>query len=107
MLADGEGFEPSVPFSTHAFQACTIDHSVTHPERSTNIVAAVYDRRINFPGLTERRAATDSELKPAEQFVERQLDADEKFAEVRVLRAHRIKTHFVNDCLNLKRVARK
>ena len=32
-LADGEGFEPSVPFwSTHAFQACTIDHSVTHPE---------------------------------------------------------------------------
>ena len=30
-LADGEGFEPSVPFGTHAFQACTIDHSVTHP----------------------------------------------------------------------------
>ena len=33
MLADGEGFEPSVPFwGTHAFQACTIDHSVTHPK---------------------------------------------------------------------------
>ena len=31
-LADGEGFEPSVPCGTHAFQACTIDHSVTHPK---------------------------------------------------------------------------
>src|SRR6266568_3670722 len=29
--ADGGGFEPPVPFSTHAFQACTINHSVTHP----------------------------------------------------------------------------
>jgi hypothetical protein len=36
-LADGEGFEPSVPFwGTHAFQACTIDHSVTHPDGSRN-----------------------------------------------------------------------
>ena len=30
-LADGGGFEPPVSFPTHAFQACTIDHSVTHP----------------------------------------------------------------------------
>ena len=30
-VADGRGFEPRVPFGTHAFQACTIDHSVTHP----------------------------------------------------------------------------
>jgi hypothetical protein len=29
--ADGGGFEPPVPFGTHAFQACTIDRSVTHP----------------------------------------------------------------------------
>ena len=29
---DGGGFEPPVPFGTHAFQACTINHSVTHPE---------------------------------------------------------------------------
>jgi hypothetical protein len=28
---DGGGFEPPVPFGTHAFQACTINHSVTHP----------------------------------------------------------------------------
>src|SRR5271156_625871 len=33
--ADGEGFEPSVPFwSTHAFQACPIDHSGTRPSSS-------------------------------------------------------------------------
>ena len=30
-VADGRGFEPRVPFGTHAFQACTIDRSVTHP----------------------------------------------------------------------------
>ncbi len=29
--ADGWGFEPPVPFGTHAFQACTINRSVTHP----------------------------------------------------------------------------
>ena len=29
--SDGGGFEPPVPFGTHAFQACTIDRSVTHP----------------------------------------------------------------------------
>jgi hypothetical protein len=31
IMADGRGFEPRVPFGTHAFQACTIDRSVTHP----------------------------------------------------------------------------
>src|SRR6516165_6394244 len=34
-VADGGGFEPPVPFGTHAFQACTINHSVTHPEQSS------------------------------------------------------------------------
>ena len=29
---DGGGFEPPVPYGTHALQACTINHSVTHPE---------------------------------------------------------------------------
>jgi hypothetical protein len=33
---DGGGFEPPVPFGTHAFQACTINHSVTHPEQSSS-----------------------------------------------------------------------
>jgi hypothetical protein len=31
LVADGGGFEPPVPFGTHAFQACKIDRSVTHP----------------------------------------------------------------------------
>ncbi len=30
-LADGGGFEPPMPFSIHAFQACALDHSATHP----------------------------------------------------------------------------
>ena len=30
-IAEREGFEPSVPFSTHDFQSCTFGHSVTAP----------------------------------------------------------------------------
>ena len=55
MTADGEGFEPSVPCGTHAFQACTIDRSVTHPVERAIIVAAVYDRRMRFSALIQRR----------------------------------------------------
>ena len=29
--AEKAGFEPAVPCSTHAFQACSIDHSDTSP----------------------------------------------------------------------------
>ena len=32
--AEGEGFEPSVPFSTHDFQSCTFGHSVIPPKRA-------------------------------------------------------------------------
>ena len=81
--ADGRGFEPLVPCGTHAFQACTIDRSVTHP----------LDRQ--------------SKLQPAKQFVERQLNADEKFAEVGVFGAHRIKAHLINNGFDLKGVARE
>ncbi len=35
VLADGGGFEPPVPFGTHALQACTINRSVTHPSQSS------------------------------------------------------------------------
>ena len=43
-VADGEGFEPSVPFwSTHAFQASPFDHSGTHPFRDARQVAGVQD----------------------------------------------------------------
>src|SRR5471032_2903061 len=33
-MADGQGFEPWLPFGKHAFQACALDHSATHPCRS-------------------------------------------------------------------------
>src|SRR5439155_27129395 len=82
-MADGRGFEPRVPFGTHAFQACTIDRSVTHPK----------DRR--------------SKLQSSEQFVERQLNADVKFAKVCVLRADWIETHLIDDRLDLKCIARE
>ena len=38
--ADGGGFEPPVPFGTHALQACTINHSVTHPSESSSSFAS-------------------------------------------------------------------
>ena len=47
------------------------------------------------------------QLQPAEQFIERQLNADKKFTKIRVLRANWIKTHFVNDFLNLESIARE
>src|SRR5262249_25584654 len=31
VVAEREGFEPSVPFSTHDFQSCTFGHSITPP----------------------------------------------------------------------------
>ena len=31
-LAVREGFEPSMPFDIHAFQACSFDHSDTSPD---------------------------------------------------------------------------
>ncbi len=103
-LADGRGFEPLVPFGTHAFQACTIDRSVTHP--GLFALAVVHDRRLFSLGA-HRAPLQLSKLQASEQFVERQLNADEKLAEVRVFRAHRIETHLINDRFDLKGVARK
>ena len=31
IFAESEGFEPSVPFVTHAFQACALDHYANSP----------------------------------------------------------------------------
>src|SRR5207237_10524475 len=55
----------------------------------------------------EHQHEQELQLQAAEQFVERQLNADKKFTEIRVLRAHPIKTHFVNDFLNLESIARE
>ena len=47
------------------------------------------------------------QLQAPEQFVEWQLNTDVEFAEVGVLGADRIEAHFVNDRLDLERIARK
>ena len=36
-FAEREGFEPSVPCGTHAFQACSIGHSDTSPGNGVRI----------------------------------------------------------------------
>ena len=45
------------------------------------------------------------QLQPSEQFIERQLNADKKFAEICILSTHSIETHFVDDFLDLESVS--
>src|ERR1700732_81352 len=47
-ISDGEGFEPSVPCGTHAFQACPIDRSGTHPMSGQDIEANRQVLQLNF-----------------------------------------------------------
>src|SRR5438034_7431003 len=57
--------------------------------------------------MKNERKRKSLQLQAPEQFVERQLDADIKFAEVRVLGTDWIESHFMNDGFDLKRVARE
>jgi hypothetical protein len=68
--SDGGGFEPPVPFGTHAFQACTINHSVTHPEQSSSSSES-YSRLVQAYTPRLRGRGRLSELQAPEQFVER------------------------------------
>src|SRR5205823_8854562 len=47
------------------------------------------------------------QLQSAEQFIERQLNADEEFSKIRVVGTDFIEAHFVDDLLDLASVARK
>src|SRR5207248_6270679 len=47
------------------------------------------------------------QLQAPEQVIERQLNADEEFSEIRVVGTDAIKAHFVDDFLDLESVARK
>jgi hypothetical protein len=44
---DGGGFEPPVPFGTHALQACTINRSVTHPFQSLLVLVIVLGSKVD------------------------------------------------------------
>ena len=52
-VADGGGFEPPLPCGKHAFQACAIDHSATHPKLSTCRCV----EKTNAPDFAERNSA--------------------------------------------------
>src|SRR5207302_10528250 len=77
-------------------QSTALSPILSNPARNRNLI-----RSIDYEHEHELQ------LQPAEQFIERQLNADKKFTKIRVLRAHGIKTHFVNDFFDLERVARK
>lgn len=60
-MADGGGFEPPVSFPTHAFQACTIDRSVTHPlllRRKTGFFSSLRRARKSSRGRVVARLGT-------------------------------------------------
>ena len=82
-MADGQGFEPWLPFGKHAFQACALDHSATHPETRAQ-------------SCNRRNSSSSGSC-----------SADVKFAEVRVDRAHWIETHLINDRFDLNGVVRE
>ena len=77
-------------------QSTALSPILSNPARNRNRI-----RSIDYEDEHELQ------LQPAEQFIERQLNADKKFTKIRVLRAHSIKTHFVNDFLNLESIARE
>ena len=52
--AEREGFEPSVPFSTHDFQSCTFGHSVTAPKLA---VHTIYNPAPSSLGHRSKRVA--------------------------------------------------
>src|SRR2546430_16452014 len=74
---DGGGFEPPVPFGTHAFQACTINHSVTHP----SVAVVPY----NIGNTTRRRLNSKSGAKTPrspKHFVRNALESQVRFAKL-------------------------
>src|SRR5574338_17481 len=121
----GGDSNPRCLLSTHAFQACTIDRSVTHPcwrapacnsgrprssgeRRVRASVAAVCDcrkgehdaSRAVLLGVHKARCRA-LELEAAKELVERELNTNVKLAEIGISRAHFVEAHLVNDRFNL------
>jgi hypothetical protein len=90
---------------------CLAAHTLSRRAQSTALSPILSNPARNRNRIRIRSIDYEHEhelqLQPAEQFIERQLNADKKFTKIRVLRAHWIKTHFVNDFLNLESIARE
>ena len=82
---------------------CLAAHTLSRRAQSTALSPILSNRARSIDYEHEHQL----QLQPAEQFIERQLNSDKKFTKIRVLRAHWIKTHFVNDFLNLESIARE
>src|SRR5205823_5847880 len=86
---------------------CLTAHTLSRRAQSTALSPILSNHAHAHARTLECEHDYELKLQPAEQFIERQLNADKKFAEIRVLRAHGIKTHFVDDFFDLESVARK
>ena len=86
---------------------CLAAHTLSRRAQSTALSPILSNPARNRVRSIDYEHEHELQLQPAEQFIERQLNADKKFTKIRVLRAHWIKTHFVNDFLNLESIARE
>ena len=86
---------------------CLAAHTLSRRAQSTALSPILSNPARNRIRSIDYEHEHELQLQPAEQFIERQLNADKKFTKIRVLRAHWIKTHFVNDFLNLESIARE
>ena len=59
-LAEGEGFEPSIRFRIHTFQACAFDHSATSPKGANHTTT----HPIGQPETVKKMAAGATLLAP-------------------------------------------
>ena len=86
---------------------CLAAHTLSRRAQSTALSPILSNPARNRIRSIDYEHEHELQLQPAEQLIERQLNADKKFTKIRVLRAHWIKTHFVNDFLNLESIARE
>ena len=86
---------------------CLAAHTLSRRAQSTALSPILSNPARNRIRSIDYEHEHELQLQPAEQFIERQLNADKKFTKIRVLRAHWIETHFVNAFLNLKSIARE
>jgi hypothetical protein len=71
-VSDGEGFEPSVPCGTHAFQACPIDRSGTHPGQAYDIPA--FEERFQLLFCQHPRPSISIGLRHRQKYVPRRVN---------------------------------
>src|SRR5437762_13639254 len=88
---------------------CLAAHTLSRRAQSTALspILSTHAHTQVFAVKHEHDYEQELQLQPAEQFIERQLNADEDFSKIRVVGTDFIEAHFVDDLLDVPSVARK